>query len=131
MSVEGSRAGVVLLGSAYVWLGVVRAGGTNMLTLRRSSTPGSPEVVLAAGPAVSGPVGLRLRTAGKSTARASWALGDSDDWHDCPVDLPITVGRWVGARVGLFASCPLGSAAGDASATFGPLEVVVDGEEPS
>ncbi|GAA1594949.1 MULTISPECIES: glycoside hydrolase family 43 protein [Kribbella] len=130
MSVDGSRAGVVLLGSGYVWLGVIRTGGTTLLTLRRSGAPGTPEVVLAVGPPVSGAVRLCLRTDGESTAHASWALDDGGPWHELDGELALTAGRWVGTRVGLFASSPLGSTAAGAAATFGPLEVVVDGTEP-
>jgi beta-xylosidase len=129
LNVDGARAGLVLLGRSYGWLGAERRGGRTVLTVRRSSEPGSPEVLLADGPEVTGPVRLRVTVDGEATARAWWATDQDADWRDTGIDLPLVAGAWIGARVGLFAAAPLGSGPAGGSATFGPLEVTVDGEE--
>ena len=116
---EGTRAGLVLLGQEYVWLGLqTRDGGTH-LVCRRSGADDSPDqrrvevpVTDRALPAGS-TVALRLRSDGAGTVELSWALEDDPGWTTIEEPFSPSAGRWIGAEVALFAAAPVGSAVAD------------------
>ncbi|MEL7977778.1 family 43 glycosylhydrolase [Isoptericola sp. F-RaC21] len=126
---DGARAGLVLLGREYAWIGVERTDGALRPVVRMSGAPGAQEIPVVVGDPVSEPLRLRVRIEGdpdSPLATLAWST-DGARWTATVDPIPLTVGHWVGARVGLFAAAPWGGP-GDGTAVVGPLTVVVDDE---
>jgi len=136
--VIGARAGLLVLGVDYAWIGLVRGrAGVDLVCCRMA--PGQTEETLArrAVPAASpdadgGAAGVSLRAATDELGlvRFSWSLGDLMTWHTVPHPFQAAPGRWIGAEIGLFACAPIGAGgqrAGDAqgSAVFGAVEFAI------
>lgn len=101
----GEQAGLIVFGDDYAWLGVVREENKNTLVLRvcQAASKGSREIELArvelGGPAVM------LRVAVTAGARCQFAYSlDGAHFIGLGSDFQAVSGRWVGAKVGLFAS---------------------------
>jgi beta-xylosidase len=124
----GARAGVVVLGLQYAWLGLVRTPAGMRVVCRRS-VDGGGEDALADAVVVDGDaVDLRVVVDATGTVRFGWRAGPGDDWCGVGAAYPATVGRWIGAEIGLFAVAPVGSQTGpDDVATFGAVSVRVAG----
>ncbi len=109
---EGERAGLVVFGYDYAWLGLRAAqGGARQLVFascRRADKEGQEQarVLLAA---VAGPLELRVEVDEVDRCRFSYRLGGAADWVLVPGELRALSSRWVGAKVGLFADAPLGA----------------------
>ncbi len=116
---EGDRAGLIVFGYDYAWLGLRRQGDRTVLVYGfvREAQKGHAEQIEELGPTIAGPVQLRasVREGGKVTW--SWRNG-SQPFQPVGREFTATVGHWVGAKIGLFAS---GSAA--AHADFAAFEV--------
>ena len=98
---DGERAGLVVFGTDYAWVGIERTGGTSRMVMRaRKDAPnGGVETVLAEEPFAGTSATLVLTvTAG---AQCRFNIGPT---------FAARPGRWVGAKVGLFAAAPLRSA---------------------
>ncbi|WP_433379745.1 family 43 glycosylhydrolase [Actinoplanes sp. CA-142083] len=109
---DACRAGLVVLGTAYAWIGVVRRAGRTYLTCR-TAEPGGPEVDAAPPVELPAdvPVDLGLHV----------AEGDRGRFLVDGVPGPpftATAGVWVGATLGVFASGEAGYA------DFGYPEVI-------
>lgn len=112
----GTRAGLVVLGRRYSWVGLVRTPfGVEVSAAHGGESPVEQPltipVALDAGTRVEleatsdgAGLGLRWRTEGR-------------DWTQAAEGLPLSPGVWVGADVGLFATAPIGTEPGHA--TFG------------
>jgi beta-xylosidase/acetyl esterase/lipase len=100
---DGDRAGLILNGINYAWLGLRRAGSGSQLVFATCDTPAAKcdeklDTVLQA---VQQPVYLRMRMEDGGVAQFSYSL---DNQRFTPVGKPFTasMGRWVGAQIGLF-----------------------------
>jgi beta-xylosidase len=100
---EGDRAGLILNGMQYAWLGLRKLGGaTELVYTTCTPAPGpckeNPTVVLPAAPAS---LYLRMTMAPGAVASFAYSL---DNRRFVPVGAPFTAskGRWVGAQIGLF-----------------------------
>jgi beta-xylosidase len=137
---DGQRAGLVVLGIRYAWVGLRREGKTTQLVHAVCSLPpdmpgGKPadkcvergEVLAtwlgaapggvsarapdaAAATAAPSPVYLRVRVDADAMAQFSYSL---DNKTFIPAGQPFKagVGRWVGAQLGLFSTVPATAAA--------------------
>ncbi|MDI7776492.1 glycoside hydrolase 43 family protein [Asticcacaulis sp. EMRT-3] len=146
----GERAGLILFGRAYGFIGLVNtAQGVRIeQVVRDSAKANAPETTDVADAAVSGPVWLKMtlvpyqHATGPSEYSPQWpamlTLTDAkvsfsyslDGQTFTPLgnDFVSQPGEWVGAQIGLFAQAPYGtpgaSAVGNGSATFGPVRVL-------
>jgi beta-xylosidase len=113
--VSGARAGLVVLGIDYAWIGLVRGGTGVHLVCRRMATP-QAEVILAQqavpmpSPDVTGTaarVSLRATTDEMGLVTFSWSIDDRATWHIVPQAFQAIRGQWIGAEIGVFACAPI------------------------
>ena len=114
----GERAGLIVFGADYAWIGVERtATGTRVVfRVMENAAAGESEREVAASDAPSGPLVFTVAvTQGAVCIFSARAL---------PLGLSFTAkpGRWVGAKVGLFAAAPEGNVQ-RGSAVFRAFEV--------
>lgn len=99
---EGTRAGLVVVGSSYSGLLVSRRG--DLLSIERVACEGleetQPEVVVDADLRRAGQVWLRVRVASDAMCEWSYSLNGVEFTRLGP-STPATAGVWIGARVGL------------------------------
>jgi beta-xylosidase len=100
---EGDRAGLILNGLQYAWLGLRRKDSVTELVYTNCTTPAGrcreqAQVLLANPPS---PLYLRMAMAEGALARFSWS---ADNIRFTPAGEPFSAGkgRWVGAQIGLF-----------------------------
>ena len=107
----GERAGLLLMGLDYAYLALERtAGGVELVQGRATDAPrGGPETVVRA-PA-DGPLYLRVTMRDSARARFSFSH-DGVAFRDIGEPFQAREGRWIGAKVGLFATRPDGAPAG-------------------
>ena len=118
----GDRAGLVLLGMNYAWLGLQKGATSTELVLAtcESAKPSTQdcverkETLAVLGPQ---PVYLRMRMGEGCIARFAYSL---DNKTFKPAGKPYTavMGRWVGAQLGLFAA----GKPGDAKQSFADID---------
>ncbi|MFD3569553.1 glycoside hydrolase, partial [Streptomyces sp. NPDC058667] len=109
----GARAGLVVLGDAYAWIGLERApDGTARLVHRFAPANADVERDAAHPVPVAGDRVL-LRIEVTADARCRFSYADAADAAAGPVRLgpefAATPWRWVGALLGLFAGAPAGA----------------------
>jgi beta-xylosidase len=116
----GDEAGLIVFGYSYAWIGVRRsAGGARLVQVSNveASKPGvEREVATIAAP--SGKVFLRATVATDAKCRFAYSL-DGQTFTPFGEEVQATVGRWVGAKVGLFAANAGSGPATEAAATAG------------
>ncbi|GAA2683935.1 MULTISPECIES: glycoside hydrolase 43 family protein [Actinosynnema] len=116
-----ARAGLVVLGDTYAWVGL-RHDGDRLVLVHRTAGVGAAEVDAVAPtpvpPRHRGPVRLRVEVGAGASCRF---LADLDGWTPLGEPFPATPGRWIGATIGLFATAPEG--AGSGVAEFGGFTV--------
>jgi beta-xylosidase len=127
----GERAGLVIYGADYAWVGLEQTGdGLRLVEVSRvHADTGGAEQVDVASVAISGPVFVRATLAPVTVAQAAPAFADywpsmlratqarvifsfSLDGKTFQPVGPAFVsapGRWVGAQIGLFAQSPTGT----------------------
>lgn len=104
----GETAGLIVFGYDHAWLGLRAAAAGHELVWRVTrDAPGRAEVreVVAAGPGPVGPVWLRVTVGPEARYRFAYSW-DGVAFTPLGDEFPATVGRWVGAKVGLFAAAP-------------------------
>jgi beta-xylosidase len=100
---DGDRAGLILDGMQYAWLGLRKAGGATQLVYT-TCTPAkvrcteSTRVVLPSAPAA---LDLRMEMREGGVARFSYRI-DGTAFVPVAESFTASKGRWVGAQVGLF-----------------------------
>jgi beta-xylosidase len=116
-STSAAQAGLIVFGYDYAWIGV-RDGRLVQVTVMKASEKSSANET-AAGDKLTGPVRLRVEVTDGAKCRFSYSL---DGKIFTPLGEPFTanVGRWVGAKVGLFAAGATGSADYDAFEVTAP-----------
>lgn len=125
--VTQARAGLVVLGLRYCWLGLVSTDDGVVVTAG-SGGETRKETRLLAPVEVSGrQVELRARFEADGAARLSWRA-PGGGWADVPASFRASPGFWVGADVGVFATSPVGSSG--CTAVFGGFEMrLTDAED--
>jgi hypothetical protein len=110
------RAGLVVLGTDYAWLGIehTAAGRTVVLKSALGAREGGEERILASLPAPMGPVQLRATWQPGGLVRFSVSFDGVGFTHFEPI-FEAKAGRWVGAKIGLFAAEAAGSSTGAAA----------------
>jgi beta-xylosidase len=109
----GERAGLVVMGMDYAYLAVRKtAGGLELVQARSTDADqGSPETEAPPVRIGSGPVQLRATVGDSARVHFSYST-DGKDFRPIGEPFRAREGKWIGARVGLFALRPAGSAAG-------------------
>lgn len=128
----GTRAGVVVLGRQYAWLGVVKT--ETGLQLAAGTGGGSPlEEPLGSPMALSAAVvELQIRTDTKDRAHFAWRPEGSGEWQEQDWAFTLVEGHWIGAELGIFATSPRGSGrTGDVIVGPVQLETARTADEPS
>jgi beta-xylosidase len=109
---EGEKAGLVMMGLDYAYLAVRRtsAGAELVYATAASAHQGGRETETRL-PVHGDSLLLRVTVADGAVCRF-WYSVDGDRWE--PAGTPFTAreGRWIGARVGMFALAPAGAADG-------------------
>ena len=105
----GERAGLLVFGTDYAWIGVEHtpAGRAVVVKTCLGAREGGEERVFAALPAPDGPVHLRVEWLPGGFCR----FGVSFDGRDFTTFEPVFTarpGRWVGAKIGVFAAADAG-----------------------
>ena len=105
------RAGLVVLGVQYAWLGLHKIGAVTQLALSRCETPAlaCEERVELLPVAVNGPVHLRARVDEGAQVQFSYSL-DGVAYTAAGQPFQAVAGRWVGAQVGLMSLAAEGPA---------------------
>lgn len=108
----GERAGLVVFGTDYAWVGLEHtpAGRTVVLKTCLGARDGSGERVVASLPAPDGAVQLRLEWHPDGLCRFGVSF-DGRDFTTFGPTFTARPGRWVGAKVGLFAATGTGQPA--------------------
>lgn len=136
--VTGARAGLLVLGVDYAWIGLVQSPAGVHLVCRRM-VPARAEETLAqqivprASPDAPGGatrISVRAATDVNGLVTFSWSLDARATWHTVPDTFQAVPGQWIGAEIGLFACAPRGAGGqqggdGQGSAAFGAVEFVV------
>lgn len=104
-------AGLLVFGYDYAWIGLKSGvdGAALVLAQRRDAAQDAPQeeqFILPCGP---GPVWLRLTVHPGGHYRFSFSH-DGENFQETGRDFTANCGHWVGAKVGLFASGPSGTA---------------------
>jgi len=99
-----ARAGLVVLGDTYAWVGL-RHDGDRLVLVCRTAAKGAAEVDVV--PPVPGRASVRLRVTVGPGGMCQFAT-DAAGHGFAPIGAPFpaTPGRWIGATVGLFATSP-------------------------
>ncbi|WP_328633835.1 glycoside hydrolase family 43 protein [Streptomyces sp. NBC_00356] len=129
----GARAGLVVLGDAYSWIGLERgADGAAHVVHRFAETTADAERD-AAHPRAAPDATARLRVDIADGARCRFSVDTGDGFRRSGQVFAAQPWRWVGALLGLFAAAPLGGqAAGAARFThFRSTTLQLDPEEES
>lgn len=105
----GERAGLVVFGADYAWVGIEhsRAGRVVVLKTCVDADDGGEERVVATLPAPEGPVHLRVEWRPGGLCRFGVSF-DGNDFTCIEFTFTARPGRWVGAKVGVFAAAAAG-----------------------
>ncbi|MBL0940014.1 MAG: family 43 glycosylhydrolase [Gemmatimonadaceae bacterium] len=121
----GDRAGLMVFGLDYAWIGLERrADGWQLVASQvKDADKGTADTpkVLAAMPI--GALQLRLRVATGGIVRFSWRVGDGA-FADVAESFTAREGKWVGAKFGVFASSVSSTSGTPAEARFNFVRVV-------
>ena len=102
---DGDRAGLVVFGYDYAWLGLRQtAAGLRLVLVRcTEAQTGSGEVELAAVPVAGGRVWLRVKV--DAAAQCAFAFsGGGEGFEQVGPVFQARSSKWVGAKVGVFAA---------------------------
>lgn len=124
-SAHGETAGLIVFGHDYAWIGLrATATGSEFVWRVTRDAPSRAEVheVVAAAPVPAGPVWLRVTIGAEARCRFASSL-DGVAYTPLGDEFPASVGRWVGAKVGLFAASPPLAAAARGHADFSSFHV--------
>jgi len=107
-STGDAQTGLIVFGYDYAWIGL-RGGRLVQVTVKTAADkPAVTEKVAA--DKITGPVHLRVEVGAGARCRFSYSL-DGRTFTPLGDDFTATVGRWVGAKVGLLAAGPGGASA--------------------
>jgi beta-xylosidase len=103
LRLEGEgRAGLIVFGADYAWIGLERRGGKTRVVLMhcRKADGGSAEEEVASLPADAPEITLRVAVGSGAVCRFSFST-DGVRFEPVPGEFTAKPGRWVGAKVGL------------------------------
>jgi beta-xylosidase len=120
---EGDRTGLIVFGDDYAWIGLQQRGGRTELAYAvcHGAARGGAETVIGLKETPAGArLCLRVTVRAGGVCTFAYRIGDADY---VPVGKPFTAtaGRWVGAKVGLFATGSAGAHADFDWMRFAPL----------
>lgn len=106
---DGERAGLIVFGSDYAWIGVERSAEMRPVRLRilRNAADGGAEQEFAVHPFTRSVVVLEVKVSGGGVCQFGFAQ-EGDGVTSLGPSFTARPGRWVGAKVGLFAWAPVG-----------------------
>ena len=109
---DGDSAGLLVFGYDYAWIGLKREQGAVRLVLatRREAVKGEPQAEFAPRQLRTLPQYVRVTVREGGKCRFSFS-SDGVSFENAGEEFTATVGRWVGAKVGVFASGAPGAAA--------------------
>jgi beta-xylosidase len=110
---DGDSAGLIVFGYDYAWLGLRQVNGAPALVLAtlREAVKGGPQQETVLQPRVAGPVWLRVTVRDGGRCRFGFSTDGEIFTPAGDGEFTATVGRWVGAKVGIFAAGSAGTAA--------------------
>lgn len=110
---EGAEAGLMVFGYSYAWIGLRRvSGGLRLVQVTHRDAHQSPlPVDSAAIPAPPGKIYLRVTVTTEATCSFAFSH-DGVSFTTLGSELQATAGKWVGAKVGLFAAAGIGETVG-------------------
>ena len=116
-STTAAQTGLIVFGFDYAWIGVRDGRLVQVTVMKASEKPAAKETVST--DQLNGPVHLRVSVGAGAQCQFSYSL---DGKTFTPLGEPFTasVGRWVGAKVGLFAAGAKGCADYDAFEVSAP-----------
>ncbi len=102
---DGASAGLMIFGYDYAWIGLQQTNGAPRLVMvtRKEAVKGAPQDTLPSPVVVKGPVFLRVTVRDGGKCAFSYSL-DGVAFTPLGGEFTATVGRWVGAKVGVFAA---------------------------
>ena len=110
---EGETTGLMVMGSDYAYLGLTRHGQevrvSQVVCRRADRCAAEKEIAGAAAP--SGPVWLRVQVAEGARCRFSYST-NGQDFTVLGDEFTAQPGRWIGAKLGLFATRAAAAASG-------------------
>lgn len=108
---DGDSAGLIVFGYDYAWIGLKQTQGTSALVfaVRQEAEKGGPQAETVTVAKVHGPVWLRVTVREGGQCRFSYSQDGVKFTLADERDFTATAGRWVGAKVGLFASGAAGA----------------------
>lgn len=105
----GERAGVVVMGMDYAYLAVWRTdAGAELVQARAADAHHGGRETEVRAPISGDAVFLRMSMRDGARARFSYSL-DGARWQPIGAEFAAREGRWIGAKVGLFALAPAGA----------------------
>ncbi len=106
----GDEAGLIVFGYSYAWIGLRRdATGVRVVqVVNVDANKSSVEREVGAATTVAARIFLRVTVAADAKCRFAYSV-DGKTFTPLGEELQATVGRWVGAKVGLFAATATGS----------------------
>ena len=101
---DDDRAGLVVMGTDYAWIGLRKRGDALALVQVTclGADAGGREQEIASLPAASNVVYLRARVGADATVRFGFST-DGQTFQDLGAPFTARAGRWIGAKIGLFA----------------------------
>ncbi len=112
-----AQAGLIIFGYDYAWIGVRDGRLVQITVMKASEKPVATEKVALE--KINGPVHLRVEVADGGKCRFSYSL-DGKIFSPVGETFTANVGRWVGAKVGVFAAGGAGATADYDSFHVGP-----------
>ena len=112
-SEAGNEAGLIVFGDDYAWVGVsVASGGASVVqVLNKGASKGGSEQRVAAVRMKGDTVFVRVSVAAEGKCRFSYS-DDGKSFTPIGQEFTATAGRWVGAKVGIFAATVRDAGAG-------------------
>lgn len=103
---DGDSAGLIVFGHDYAWIGLQQIKGSPavVLAVRKEAVKGEPQQVILVPGLTAGPVWLRVTVRDGGKCRFSYSRDGQGFTAVGEDDFTASVGRWVGAKVGLFAA---------------------------
>ncbi|MEO7085899.1 MAG: hypothetical protein ABI442_09885 [Gemmatimonadaceae bacterium] len=106
---DGEIAGLVVMGLDYAFIGVRRVGSrTELVDTRVHDADKETPERINSGATVSGVVQLRVHVGDPAICQFEWSA-DGRTFSPVGESFPARVGKWISAKVGLFAVAPVAS----------------------
>jgi beta-xylosidase len=104
---DGDQAGLIVMGMDYAYIGVRKtADGLHVSeTICQGASQGNPEREIAPAEAASQTIYLRATVSKDALCRFSYSSNGAN-YRPAGEPFPARAGRWIGAKVGLFALAP-------------------------